>query len=193
MIRGLALGVFLVLGGAIGLVAAFALSIEKLAALRNPGEALACDFSLIVQCGANLESSAGSVFGFPNSFVGMAGFVAPIVVGAGILAGAQFGRWFWLLFAAGITFAFLFVVWLISQSLFVIGTLCPWCMVVWAVTIPMFWAVTFFVVKTGFFPSSQRMQRLASGASGWVPAITVLCFVVIAILAQVQLDVLAYL
>ena len=40
------------------------------------------------------------------------------------------------------TFGVVFVHWLIFQSLYVIGALCPYCMVVWAVTIPIFWYVT---------------------------------------------------
>jgi len=35
-----------------------------------------------------------------------------------------------------------FVAWLVSQSLYSIGALCPWCMVVWSCTIPIFWMVT---------------------------------------------------
>jgi uncharacterized membrane protein len=34
------------------------------------------------------------------------------------------------------------IIWLVGQSLYVIGALCPWCMVVWAITIPIFWQVT---------------------------------------------------
>jgi len=187
------LGFFLIFGGVIGLIASFVLSIEKIAKLRNPNDATACDFSLVVQCSANLDSWAGSLFGFPNSFLGLAGFVVPIVIGAGILAGAQFGRWFWLLFATGIAGAFIFVIWLSVQSIFVIGTLCPWCLVVWSVTIPLFWAVIFFVMKSGILPVFPGLQRFASGASAWVPAITVFCYIVIALMAQIQLDVLAYL
>ena len=71
------------------------------------------------------------MFGFPNPILGLAGWVAPIVVGFAILAGARFARWFWWLFELGMAFAFVFVIWLIGQSIFVLGTLCPWCMVTW--------------------------------------------------------------
>jgi uncharacterized membrane protein len=74
--------------------------------------------------------------------------MAPIVVGAAILAGARFARWFWVAFWAGIAFAFAFVIWLISQSIYVLGTLCPWCMVTWLVTIPTFYVVTIHLFRT---------------------------------------------
>jgi len=48
----------------------------------------------------------------------------------------------WLGLNLGALLGMFFVVWLVSQSLYVIGALCPWCMVVWAITIPIFWQVT---------------------------------------------------
>ena len=48
----------------------------------------------------------------------------------------------WLGLNLGALFGFGFAIWLITQSLYVIGALCPWCMVVWAATIPVFWMVT---------------------------------------------------
>ncbi|GGE87204.1 membrane protein [Mycetocola zhadangensis] len=184
------LAVFLILAGAIGEVAAFALTLEKLHTLTSPGEALSCDFSVLVQCGANLESWQGSVFGFPNPLLGIAGWVAPIAVGVAILAGARFARWFWVLFNIGLAGALGFVIWLISQSIFVLGTLCPWCMVTWAVTIPVFLAVTLYNVSRGNLPASAGIRRVASALYGWLAPLTVACYLVIAIVAQLRLDVL---
>ena len=106
-------------------------------------------------CSARRTSSRGrgSVFGFPNPILGLAGWVAPIVVGFAILAGARFARWFWWLFELGMTFAFVFVIWLIGQSIFVLGTLCPWCMVTWVVTIPTYYVVTLHVLRSGIVPA----------------------------------------
>ena len=144
-----------------------------------------------MQCTANLESWQGSVFGFPNPILGLAGWVAPIVVGFAILAGARFARWFWWLFELGMTFAFVFVIWLIGQSIFVLGTLCPWCMVTWIVTIPTYYVVTH--PRAAVRASCRR--RRASGRApttlmGWVPLLAVVSYAIIAVLAQLRLDVL---
>ena len=89
------LAVWLVIAGVIGWIAAFALTIEKFHALANPDAGPAsCDFSPLVQCTKNLDSWQGSVFGFPNPILGLTGWVASIVVGMAILAGARFARWF---------------------------------------------------------------------------------------------------
>lgn len=55
---------------------------------------------------------------------------------------------------AGVTLAAIFVHWLIWVSLYRIGALCPYCMAVWAVAIPLFVIVT------------QRNLRLLPGQTG---------------------------
>lgn len=181
---------WLMLAGAVGWWAAFSLTMERFHLLSDPGAIASCDFSVLVQCTANLESWQGSVFGFPNPILGLAGWVAPIVVGAAILAGARFARWFWLLFAAGMTFAFGFVIWLIIQSIFVLGTLCPWCMVTWVVTIPTFYATALHVLRIGALPAPARARRAAGTLMGWVPLLAVVSYAIVAVLAQARLDVL---
>lgn len=191
--RPVSLAVLALIAGAAGLVAAFALTIDRFALLEDPDAVLGCDFSVIVQCGANLASAQGEVFGFPNPLIGIAGYSAVITVGATVLAGAVYHRWFWLAFAVGTTAALGFVIWLIGQSVFVIGTLCPWCMVVWAATIPLGLAAVLHAARIGAFGRSARLRRISAHLYGWVPLITVLAYIVIASLAQVRLDVLGYL
>lgn len=188
--RHTALAVWLIIAGAIGWWAAFSLTVEKFHLLADPDALASCDFSILVQCTANLDSWQGSVFGFPNPILGLAGWVAPIVVGAAILAGARFARWFWWLFEAGVLFAFAFVIWLVSQSIYVLGTLCPWCMVTWAVTIPTFYAVTLHVLRAGIVPAGPRVRRAADTLMAWVPLLAVVSYALIAVLAQLRLDVL---
>lgn len=182
--------IFLVVAGVIGWIAAFALTVEKFVQLSTPDAALSCDVSVLVQCSANLASWQGSLFGFPNPILGLTGWVAPVVVGTALLAGARFERWFWVVFQVGMTAAFAFVVWLIAQSIFVLGTLCPWCMVTWAVTIPAFLAVTLGNLASGILPSTRAVRRVASELADWIVVLTLACYVIVAVLAQLRLDVL---
>lgn len=188
--RPVAYAIWLIVAGTIGWWAAFQLTMEKFHLLANPDSTAGCDFSLLVQCTANLNAWQGSVFGFPNPLIGLTAWVAPIVVGVAILAGAKFPRWFWLLFGLGMTGALAFVIWLITQSIFVLGTLCPWCMVTWAVTIPTFLATIVHLFRIGAFPVSEATQNKAQKLMSWVPLMTVLAFAVIVVIAQVRLDAL---
>lgn len=186
--RPTGLAIWLIIAGAIGWFAAFTLTREKLHLLENPGAASSCDFSLLVQCGENLDSWQGSVFGFPNPLIGLGAWVAPIVVGAAILAGARFARWFWLTFWGGMLFAFVFVCWLIGQSIYDLNTLCPWCMVTWAVTIPSFYAVTVHVLRSGQAPVPAGARRVAGSLMAWVPLAAFVSYAVILLLAQLELN-----
>jgi len=180
-------------GGQNGFFAACRLTVDKVGTFTTPDVAPSCNVSVLVQCGVNLKSWQGSLFGFPNPLIGIAGWVAPFFVGVAILSGVRFARWFWIAFDVGITGALVFVIWLISQSVFVLGTLCPWCMVTWAVVIPTFWLVTLYNLKVGNIPVAPRARRLFEAAYGYVPLITLLSYIVVAIVAQVRLDVLNHL
>lgn len=191
--RPITLAVFLVFTGVVGLIAAFALTIEKLHALTNPGTAAGCDFSLVVQCGKNLASAQGSILGFPNPLIGLVGFAILTTIGAAILSGADFARWFWIALNVGMLVAFAFVIFLIITSIYFLGTLCPWCMVVWSVTIPAFYAVTLHNVRSGALGLPASARRIVGAAYGWVPFLAVGSYIVIAVLAQLRLDVISYL
>lgn len=189
--RPLSLAIVLIVTGAVGWYAALALTLDKLAVLANPEADLDCNFSVIVQCGKNLGSWQGAILGFPNPIIGLGGFVAPIAVGVALLAGAAFARWFWIAFNIGVAGAFAFCLWLAYQSIFNLGTLCPWCMLVWSMVIPMFWALTLFNAREGRFGSG--LVRLGDRLYGWVPVITLAGYLIIAIGAQLRLDLLSML
>jgi uncharacterized membrane protein len=188
--RPTALAVWLIIAGVVGWWAAFSLTMERLHLLADPDAILGCDISPLVQCAKNLESWQGSLLGFPNPILGLTGWVAPIVVGMALLAGARFARWFWWLFELGVTIALVFVLWLIGQSIFVLGTLCPWCMVTWVVAIPTFYAVTLHVLRTGIVPAPRGVRKAADALMSWVPLLAVGSYAIIAIIAQLRLDVL---
>lgn len=188
--RRVAVGGFMVIAAIIGLWAAWALTADKVITLTTPQAQLDCNFSLLVQCGANLSSWQGSVFGFPNPLMGLAGWSAVLVMGTAIIAGAPLARWLWWLFTAGVTGALALVIWLITQSIFTLGTLCPWCMVTWSVTIPLFWLTWTHVLRGS---RNGAVARAASAVHGWVPLITIASYIVVAVIAQLRLDVISYL
>lgn len=186
--RPTALAVFLIVAGAIGLWAAFMLTVDKFHLLENPDAQLSCNFSVLVGCSKNLNSWQGSLLGFPNPILGLGGWTAVIAVGVGLFAAGHFARWYWLAFNVGVVLALVLVIFLITQSLTVLDVLCPWCMVTWTVTIPTFWAVTLYNLKEGHIPVPERARRFFGSLYGWVPLITIVCYAIVAVLAQIQLD-----
>ena len=92
-------------------------------------------------------------FGFPNPLIGIASFAVVVTIGVVLLSGFAAPRWFWLGMQLGTTFGVVFVHWLIYQSLYQIGALCPYCMAVWVVTIPIFWYTTLHNLERGHLPT----------------------------------------
>jgi uncharacterized membrane protein len=132
----------LVVGGIIGIFASIELIIQKIAVLSNPDFVPNCDINPVLSCGSVISTEQASVFGFPNPVLGVIGFTIVIMFGALLFAGVQLPRSMWLGLNIGALAGMVFVIWLVIQSLYVIGALCPWCMVVWAITIPIFLQVT---------------------------------------------------
>lgn len=145
-----------VVGGLIGLAASFVLTVEKIAQLRDPGYIPSCSLNPVVACGSVMDSAQASVFGFSNTLLGVAAFPVVVTAGVVVLAGFAPPRWFWLAMQLGTTFGVVFVHWLIYQSLYEIGALCPYCMVVWAVMIPIFWYTTVHNLERGRLGSGGR-------------------------------------
>jgi uncharacterized membrane protein len=125
------LGLLLLVTGLVGFTAAFVLTVEKFWLLTNPFYMPSCTVNATVSCGPVMTSP-----------LGIAGFAVVATTGAALLAGGRLAGWYWAGLQAGSSLAVVFVAWLISQSLFVIGALCPYCIVVWAVTLTVFWYVT---------------------------------------------------
>ena len=132
----------LLIGGLVGLAASFVLAVEKYALLADPAYVPTCSLNPVLSCGSVMSSPQAALFGFPNPLLGVAGFPVVVVTGAVLLAGARLPGWFWGGLQLGVTGAVALVHWLMFSSIYRIGALCPYCLVVWAVTIPLFWYVT---------------------------------------------------
>lgn len=131
-----------VVAGIIGIAASIELIVQKIAVLKNPDFVPNCDINPVLSCGSVISTEQASLFGFPNPVLGVAGFTVVIMFGALLFSGVVLPKKLWLGLNFGALLGMFFVIWLVSQSLYVIGALCPWCMVVWSITIPIFWQVT---------------------------------------------------
>ena len=181
--RPFGLAIVLIVTGAVGWFGAMSLITERVRALIDPEYVLNCDVNPLVSCGEIMGTWQASLLGFPNPLLGVAGLVAPIAVGVSLLAGARFARWFWWSFVLGVTGAFVFVLWLFDQAVFQIGVLCPWCMLVWAMVIPMFWVLITWSLAAGVLVDSPRAQRFGATVLPfvWVPILATLVMIAVSI------------
>ncbi|MFB9908603.1 vitamin K epoxide reductase family protein [Allokutzneria oryzae] len=140
----------LTVGGALGTAASFALVVEKFLLLANPFHIPSCTVDAVLSCGSVMRSPQAELFGFPNPVLGVIAFPVVTTLGVVLLTGARLPRWVWLGLQVGATLGVVFVHWLIIQSLYDIRALCPYCMVVWAATIPVFWYTTAHNLDRGY-------------------------------------------
>lgn len=141
------------LGGAIiAWIAALVLLVDKLYLLANPGAQLSCDVNPFISCGNVMMTWQAEAFGIPNMALGLGGYAVMGVLGAQWLSGQELPRWLRLSQLGGIAIAFAFIHFLAASAIFVIRALCPWCMVAWVATAPMFFVSVAHAVEIGDLP-----------------------------------------
>ena len=175
--------------GVLGWSVAFLLYLEYIGQLTGATAIVSCDISPIVTCGPNLLSPGGNLLGFSNAIIGIVLFPGPIFAGVVALAAPSgMPAWFWRVYAGFTAVAFALVHVFAYRSVFEYGSLCPWCMVVWLVTIPLFWSVAGWSMRDGVWGRAPR--RAGEIVLSWLPLLVVVNYLVIAVAAQVRLDVL---
>jgi uncharacterized membrane protein len=154
---GRASAVWILVAGVLGLAAALTLTIEKIEILINPDYVPSCSINPVLSCGSVMITPQASAFGFPNPLIGIVAFSVVVVTGVLALAKVTLPRWYWVGLASGTLLGVVFIHWLIFQSLYRIGALCPYCMVVWAVTIPLFVVVASIALQPAESNAVARM------------------------------------
>lgn len=121
----------------IGITASLALIITEKQHLLNPDAALVCDVNPFIGCGEWIGAWQNEVFfGISNSVLGFGAFVALAMAALICLCDGKLPRLLWQLLAIGAGAGLVWLIWFMYQSFFVKSVLCPYCMVVWTVTIP---------------------------------------------------------
>ena len=167
----------MLVAGAVGLAAAMTLTVEKIEILINPDYVPSCSINPVLSCGSVMITPQASVFGFPNSLIGIVSFTVVLVTGILAVAKVRLPRWYWAGLATATLLGAAFVHWLIFQSLYRIGALCPYCMVVWAVTIPL------LVVVASIALAPQRSgSAVVRGLYTWRWSVVALWFTAVVLL-----------
>lgn len=175
-------GLVLLIGGLVGWIAALELQVGKEFLLANPGGTLSCDVNPFISCGSVMMTWQSSALGIPNMAIGLGGFAIMGVLGALMASGAVLPTWIRWARLGGMTFAFGYVHFLAISAIFLIRALCPWCMVVWTVTAPMFFATLARTIESG---DLRLPTPLAKVLRHWVVATLLWYLLVIVVIALV--------
>ena len=152
----------LIVCGAVGLIASLALTFDKMQLLQHPQMQFNCDLNPVINCGSVMESDQANVFGLINPIIGLVGFPVVITTGVIMLAGAKLKRWYWLSMEVGLTLGVLFAYWLLFESIFSIGALCPWCLTTDVAITTAWWYLTLYLVQEGHLSLPKQFRRISS-------------------------------
>lgn len=177
-----ALAWLLLVAGFVGACAAAILLGEKIALLSDVDYVPSCSINPVLNCGSIMRTDQAEIFGFPNPIIGVAAFPIITTTGAALLAGGRLTRWFWVALQVGVTLGLGLVLWLAFQSLYRINALCPYCMVVWAVTWPTFLYVTIRNLVSGALGNRARRSPIINVLAAWHAPILLAGYVAVAVL-----------
>lgn len=160
----------------LGLVASLVLSIEAITLAADPEAGLSCDITAKISCSTVGVSWQANLLGFPNAFLGLMSEPIVITVAVAGLAAVRFPRWFMLTAQAVYAIGFAFAIWLFFQAYFVIGALCPWCLLITVTTTLVFASMTRINLLDNNFGLPPRAHEMVSrwlrlGADVWGIAI----------------------
>ena len=141
------------------LIASLVLSYDAVKLAGTPSSKLSCDINAIVSCGKVAKSWQSTLLGFPNSFIGL--MLEPVVMTIAIagLSLVLFPRKFMRVAHVGYGLGLIFALWLLSQSLFVIHALCPWCLLVTISTVTVFSTITRVAILENIWNLSEARQQ----------------------------------
>jgi uncharacterized membrane protein len=149
----------LIIGAAIGLLMSFIIMMEKIHLLKDPSYVPECSINPIISCGNVMKSKQASAFGFANPILGLIGFPVVMTIGMAMLGGAKFKKWFWQGLQVGAILGVVFCMWLFFEAVYRIGALCPYCIVVWIITIMTFLYTTIWNVRNGFIKLEGKSKQ----------------------------------
>ncbi len=147
----------------LSLTASFVLSVDAIILAADPRAALACNINAVISCGTVGASWQASLFGFPNAFLGLIAEPVVITIAVASLGGVRFPRWFMLSAQVVYTLGLVFAYWLFFQAYFVIGALCPWCLLITLSTTLVFTSLTHVNIRDGNLYLRPGASRLARG------------------------------
>ncbi len=175
--------------GAIGsLIASFVLSVEAIELAANPDAILSCSINVVLNCATVGIHPSAHLFGFPNSFLGLIAEPVVITVAIAGLAGVKFPRLFMAIAQFFYTIGLIFAYYLFATSFFVIGALCPWCLLVTATTTFVWFSITRYNIRENnlYLPkrASQWAHRVIGRDYDKVVLFTIITIIVAAIVIK---------
>lgn len=174
----------MLVGSVLSLIASLVLSSEAIELAKNPDAVLACSVNAIINCATVNSHPSAFLFGFPNSFLGLMAEPVVITVAIAGLSGVVFPRLFMAVAQFFYSLGFVFALYLLYASYFIIGALCPWCLLVTLTTTLVWFALTRYnILENNLYLSKKWHQQLSNFVKKGYDTLAMWSFVVLVIAA----------
>ncbi|MDO5747100.1 MAG: vitamin K epoxide reductase family protein [Actinomycetaceae bacterium] len=132
----------------IGTVASVELVMAEQQKKVAPLGELGCDINVLIGCGESILSpEAHLFFGISNSILGTTAFSILAVIAVSLFFRVTLPRSLWWLMLLGAIGAIAMVVFFLWASIVTFKALCPYCLVVWTVSIALFYLILAHVLR----------------------------------------------
>ncbi len=125
----------------LGAVASAELLWSEIELVGDPEATLVCDVNLLIGCSDSLLSWQAHLLTLPNSLFGLVAFSALATLAVLQVSKIALPKWIWAALMAGALAGLGLVVFFLVQALTNFRTVCPFCALVWAATLALFWLI----------------------------------------------------
>lgn len=139
-----------------GLFVSFLLTTEKIQLLQIPDIKLPCSINSVLNCASVMKSKQAELFGFPNSILGLIGYSMVLIIGLTSLYNYKFNKILFAFYYLISFLAFIFSYWMLTQSIYVIQILCPFCLVSTISATQIFFSFTLIYMEIGGNKNSTK-------------------------------------
>lgn len=173
-------------GAAVGAIASFAQTIERISYADEPLKSLTCDINSVFSCSNVFEAWQSSFFGFSNSIMCLMFFAVMLGVALAGLFGTQLHKNLRLAMHFFSVFFLGFGAWYLQQTSFVVKSLCIFCIFCYAGVIAINWA--WLRINQNDLPLSKSLKTslkngIARGADTFVWILWALAIIAMFIVA----------
>lgn len=153
----------MLISSVLSLTASLVLAIDAIALAKDPNAALSCNISSTISCAKVGITWQANLLGFPNAFLGLIAEPVVITIAVAALGGVIFPRWFMNAAMAVYTVGLGFAYWLFLQAYFVIGAMCPWCLLITIATTTVYMSMLRVNLTNNTFGLSPRLHEKVMG------------------------------
>ena len=162
-----------ILGGMMGTYAAFSLLLGRIEYYKNPNYVPPCSINIWLDCGIVMKSKWATLFGFPNTIIGLITYPSAILTGFMMLLNPKNNSKLMNVCLFISSLGLIMNIFLLYISSYIIASLCPWCVLAGVATSNIFFSILFYNITNDHLvlKNSPKYKAMLKGNWDIIPVI----------------------